>query len=87
MPQANSRRRRKSAKWLRTVDVALILGCNRQHVTWLARRGRGQTDPALYLLGEEKPSVTGARKFWRFDKANVLAFRDGQGWAKTPEAA
>lgn len=64
--------------WLGTAQVAEILGYTRQHTTYLARQGEGQTDPKLYLLSTQ--IVRGKKRFRRFDAADVWAFRNGPHW-------
>lgn len=79
MTAGQERLRELAAKpWLTTREVAEILGCTRQHVTWLVRRDRNVTDPTRGLIADGVDR--GPYEIYSYKPADVFAFRDGPRW-------
>lgn len=76
MTAAQERLRKLAWKpWLTTVEVAEILGCTRQHVTWLVRRDLGVTDPSQGLIAWAVGE--GATFAYQYKPGDVAAYLNG----------
>ncbi|MCM3884183.1 hypothetical protein [Frankia sp. R82] len=76
-----TRRTKPADRWLRSSDVAVLLGYTRQHVTWLTRRDAKQKDPARGLKAAEHIQ-RGTKITYRYRLSDVIAYIEGPVYAR-----